>query len=362
MENLLIYVIKQNEEKIRYSKWKAADIAKAFREGRKPVPGPPGWAEEQEELRALQKEQEGTNIPISPPRSSHPQLSGETSTSRSPLRTNIISGSPPHSSYMSSISPSKRSPMSQSPPRFDPHPDVINPPESWSTTSTPGLETSDAFSVSLSNPSVVLNSDHPAKSGISHARQIWEAKESARTKPRSGSGSSSNTIEDKHTPSSTPPKSSLKSGSPDSDKRVHFTPSTAGSPPPPPPPQLPPSPPKVYEGPSSIYAPQAPVSPPFLPPTIPLHAPAASPSSSSHGYVAPPLISHNSPTRSNFRTPYPSGAPPPMPPAPPAPVELTPALVVKAQKHCRFAISALDYEDAEQAKKELRAALALLGG
>ncbi|PCH33882.1 DUF605-domain-containing protein, partial [Wolfiporia cocos MD-104 SS10] len=32
----------QNEEKIRYAKWKAADIAKAFREGRKPTAGPAG--------------------------------------------------------------------------------------------------------------------------------------------------------------------------------------------------------------------------------------------------------------------------------------------------------------------------------
>jgi vacuolar protein sorting-associated protein VTA1 len=30
------------EEKIRYAKWKAADYMKAFREGRAPVPGPPG--------------------------------------------------------------------------------------------------------------------------------------------------------------------------------------------------------------------------------------------------------------------------------------------------------------------------------
>jgi vacuolar protein sorting-associated protein VTA1 len=43
-------------------------------------------------------------------------------------------------------------------------------------------------------------------------------------------------------------------------------------------------------------------------------------------------------------------------------VELTPQLIAKAQKHCRFAISSLDYEDAEQAKKELRTALALLEG
>ncbi|KAH8120258.1 DUF605-domain-containing protein [Phellopilus nigrolimitatus] len=43
------------------------------------------------------------------------------------------------------------------------------------------------------------------------------------------------------------------------------------------------------------------------------------------------------------------------------PLELTPLLIAKAQKHCRYAISSLEYEDAEQARKELRAALAVLG-
>ena len=55
----------------------------------------------------------------------------------------------------------------------------------------------------------------------------------------------------------------------------------------------------------------------------------------------------------------------PLPPPVPVqedPVELTPGIISKAQKHCRFAISALNYDDAEQAKKELKAALALLGG
>jgi len=74
---------------------------------------------------------------------------------------------------------------------------------------------------------------------------------------------------------------------------------------------------------------------------------------------------------------YPSAPPLPSPPSapyvqisPPAPSlldtspppELTPGLIAKTQKHCRFAISALDYEDVEQARKELRAALAILGG
>jgi vacuolar protein sorting-associated protein VTA1 len=43
-------------------------------------------------------------------------------------------------------------------------------------------------------------------------------------------------------------------------------------------------------------------------------------------------------------------------------VKVKPAVIAKAQKHARFAISALDYEDAERSKKELRTALAILEG
>lgn len=53
--------------------------------------------------------------------------------------------------------------------------------------------------------------------------------------------------------------------------------------------------------------------------------------------------------------------PPPPPPEPSPPPELTPGLIAKAQKHCRFAISALDYEDLQQARKELHAAMAIIG-
>lgn len=51
----------------------------------------------------------------------------------------------------------------------------------------------------------------------------------------------------------------------------------------------------------------------------------------------------------------------PAPPPPTPPFELTPAIIAKAQKHCRYAISSLEYEDVEQARKELRAALKVLG-
>jgi vacuolar protein sorting-associated protein VTA1 len=77
------------------------------------------------------------------------------------------------------------------------------------------------------------------------------------------------------------------------------------------------------------------------------------PSLSNYQPSAPPLP---------YEAPVPVYASPLVPPSPPSPPpDLTPQLIAKAQKHCRFAISALDYEDAAQARKELRAALAVLG-
>ena len=50
---------------------------------------------------------------------------------------------------------------------------------------------------------------------------------------------------------------------------------------------------------------------------------------------------------------------PSKPPSPPP--ELSSTQIARIQKHCRFAISALDYEDTETARKELHSALAMLG-
>jgi vacuolar protein sorting-associated protein VTA1 len=49
----------QRTQKIKYAKWKAADIAKAFKEGRTPVPGPPGGLSAEER----QAETNGTATP-----------------------------------------------------------------------------------------------------------------------------------------------------------------------------------------------------------------------------------------------------------------------------------------------------------
>ena len=105
---------------------------------------------------------------------------------------------------------------------------------------------------------------------------------------------------------------------------------------------------------------QRPSSPTHLvpqnsPPTAPYLA--GGPYASAPPFPPPPSAPYMQITR------QPLPPPPPPPPAETSPLpELTPGLIAKTQKHCRFAISALDYEDAEQARKELRAALAILGG
>ncbi|KAH9486495.1 Vacuolar protein sorting-associated protein VTA1-like protein [Psilocybe cubensis] len=375
-------VSESNEEKIRYAKWKAADIAKAFREGRKPVPGPPGWAEEQEEMKRLEQEEKHTHTSSSRP---YPESSSRHSNSP-PHTTNI---SPPRTSHASSSSPPKHSPISHSPTQIGHQVGLSitnDVPEAWSTTSTPGIEaSSNVYTIGTPTPSTAgydRESIPPAASGISQAKQRWDATEGSHTKKRSGSGSSYNStgtngnrpwaseeLGGKQTRLSTPPKSSFKSGSPDSDKKVHFSPSTIGAPPNPP--HTSSGSPKEYLGPSSIYAPPktAPVdiyqshsttrpsvpSPPSLPPASP---------SRPYGYAASPpsqLQTQASPPRVGNRNPY-STVPNPTPPPLPAAFELTPAVIAKAQKHCRFAISSLDYEDADEARKQLREALALLGG
>ena len=50
------------------------------------------------------------------------------------------------------------------------------------------------------------------------------------------------------------------------------------------------------------------------------------------------------------------------PPAPVPPPQLTPKQIAQAQKHCRFAISALDYEDFGRARQDLLDALKIIGG
>lgn len=99
---------------------------------------------------------------------------------------------------------------------------------------------------------------------------------------------------------------------------------------------------------SSLPSPPVSVPSPLLshlPQVTPLH-----PTSSLYTITPPPLqpSSPEPATRASVRSRS-------------SPEELTTIQISRIQKHCRFAISALDYEDPETARRELRAALDMLG-
>ncbi|KAF8640527.1 hypothetical protein AX17_000189 [Amanita inopinata Kibby_2008] len=246
-------VSESNDEKIRYAKWKAADIAKAFREGRKPVPGP---------------------------------------------AVHLISEAPP---------------VSEGVPEILSNPD--NPVETHSS------EDHDAHSVHAPLDTRLIT-DEAIVSGP-HTRNAWISDESeGQSIPMS---------------TSSPRLSQLESG-------VSQSPDNAG----------------------------------IAKDTVITEQVSLDNATDAHNQT---LLDHHV---ASFQQPL--SPPPSVPPflssahfgrgqdltASPAPVqelvtdsstiELTPSVIVNVQRLCRFAISALDYEDVEQAKKELRAALAILDG
>ncbi|KAJ7808240.1 Vta1 like-domain-containing protein [Mycena olivaceomarginata] len=377
-----------NEEKIRYAKWKAADIAKAYREGRKPTPGPAGGSDPGIDAELLQLQQAA----VAPSFSSTDSGVSGTVKGSPPLQSHVPppGGSPPKIKRTSPrMEPADIANANRdfSPPRLN---NLgldagLNPgswgsenagdvtPGSWSTAATPGTATT---------PQDIDVPPAPFPLGKGHER--------------TGSGSSSGSrngglllrpdgLGNAALASATIRPASNESGK----KSVHFTPSVGGlsatdGTPPVSPTYYSGTPHEPWQGAGGSvpltgtnlplgFVPD-PNQPPFISDPA-LHQPAQGglyPSApplppapgGKYGSVpsfpqAPTPVVPPPPT---FIAPPTLLSPPPPPPPEPEPVELTPTVIAKAQKHCRFAISALDYEDAEQARRELRAALAVLGG
>lgn len=323
-------------EKIRYAKWKAADIAKAFREGRKPTPGGANEVHEPEVVAPTTPPQ----TYLQPESTSPPSIHRDTPPP-GPLN-DLPPSTPPQGQFGHLMPPSgfpdpKATPMS---------------PGAWSTAATPGTPRDEWDSGSQAIT--------PPKSSLRQTAFVSDEME----------GMDEDVVEiheSAHSPSSS-----------DSSKKVHFTPSVVGgltpstlhpndptvSPSHPPydpmtssglPPGFIPSAPSFEQNdpstqlsfpPGFVPSPHSPMTPLPPPPVIP---------STGHFPTAPlPILSYPSP-----QVAYP---PPAAATVTTTPEELSSATITKIQKHCRFAISALDYEDAEQARKELRTALQLLGG
>ncbi|EJD04017.1 DUF605-domain-containing protein [Fomitiporia mediterranea MF3/22] len=456
-----------NNEKIRYAKWKASDIAKAFREGRKPTPGPAGHESEV----ILDGNSSNADTP-----------SIRTPADRSPV------GAP--AAALSPDSASQIVPPPQTPPTLNKFPGPVDVPRaeisssgSWSTVATPGSEavgpssaTRLAFTSALNrwkgqadvdtsttsfppnsqgnignqgrdtaptdtlsrkvhfSPSVVgglsstdgspppsptFNQNVPinvpprtdyvpaaqaqsgfgfrgidpamaplpdsSPSGSSRASLEGSPPQGAYTpvgRPRSGSSPPVNSLVK---PGSSPPGAGgANRGSPPSSRRLSLQSSA------PPPPPVAPSPyshgrdrrssisnrtsPPSTNGPHTYPSYPQPPNAVNHTPTSTYSSPAALGTGRTNGSPVrapvsglPPVTSGQTMASPYVTANYTQKAPSPPTrytapaPDPSPPVELSPALIAKAQKHCRYAISALEYEDAEQARKELHAALAVLG-
>ncbi|GAA5972500.1 hypothetical protein JCM21900_005828 [Sporobolomyces salmonicolor] len=264
----------ENREKIKYSKWKAADIAKAFREGRTPVPGPAGGLVEGEEAAGT------SHLTAEEAKELTKELAALGTEDERKERLEMGGLTPAESTGGASTSPSTEGGEAAS------YPFPRQPAElpSVPPTAPDFIDEDPSRSVTPSFPSFL---DTPQTSSHALSGQYYIP---------------------------TPPEHV-----PESHQTSNLAPPAA---------HLSSQPPAF---PSAVF-PSAPLLPP-QPPQPPVD----------YGHEVVP------------------------PPPPAAPVEtqqdnFDPAEVAKMQKHARWAISALNYEDYETARKELRLALAMLGG
>ncbi|KAI0721387.1 Vta1 like-domain-containing protein [Cerioporus squamosus] len=309
------------EEKIKYAKWKAADISKAIREGRKPTPGAPGESPAPEAPAALP---DLPDVVIAPP-TTPPSTSSTLPDAPSPPS---ITRSTPPPPQLTGLTPTEHSgahlPNGLAPPQ------PPQSPGSWSTAATPGT------------PGFHLEDSTPPAFSAGPVRRAFVSEELE------------GKTEDEIDGETTPPPSAAKP--------VHFSPSAVGG-------QPTPGAARPDEDPFSVRPP-GPSAPPFNPqPYGSASAPPIPPAQTSPTRPPPPPAAAPSPSRSQpqgYVQGVPAGSTPQLGAATATvtmmPPQLTPQIISRAQKHCRFAISALDYEDGEQAVKELREALRLLGG
>ncbi|KNZ80695.1 Vacuolar protein sorting-associated protein VTA1 like protein [Termitomyces sp. J132] len=290
------------EEKIKYAKWKATDIFKAFREGRKPTPGPARSNLSEEATPSTSSPPHKKDIPI-----------GSWSTAATP---GTVQGPPEH--WEEPVSPTRGAYTQKSrTPKRTP----------WVSEELEGKDESEYLGLSVDTAKGLTDADDNLNETLTEFRESISAELSESW--GSVSAPSSPAYEEQtyaHVAEQQP------NGAMDEhaiNRRSHLT-----------------------------CSPTQPTDLNTLPPGfVPnLHAVPTNAVNSSHAeHVSAPSIEAHPESHHNLYSPLSLSQH-----LPPIAVELTPSIVAKVQKHCRFAISSLDYEDAEQARKELRAALAIL--
>ncbi|KAK8843326.1 hypothetical protein IAR55_006981 [Kwoniella newhampshirensis] len=373
------------EQKVQYARWKAADGAKALREGRTPSAGPPIPEADITAFPTLPGESPNsasTQLPQSPPLTSNGGSARGSFTSTT--RPTISARNSPPVDSPSSGPVDKTSPDLNS---SAPVQDDFNTPTptraqsttsgAWSTVATPGLpdDESDEYHFDLNRPQVVLPSAPPF------------------TPPEQ----TSPTGERKNVRFMGP------DGAPLSPASTHITVGSYDAPPAPPPTDFtsPPSSPKSSNPPVVLAPPpssrprgdsaastttrsngQQPTSADRQRGDPPSSAPVPKPDTANASRIstAPPLTTVPPPPPPSLAS-YPSHPPAQVQPhglglTSPQPSQPHDASVLSApprnsfsrkeveqtQKHAKWAISALEFDDYETARSELRKALNILGG
>ncbi|GAA5986659.1 hypothetical protein JCM10908_003847 [Rhodotorula pacifica] len=281
----------ENRERIKYAKWKATDIAKAFREGRKPTPGPAGGLQEGEEdaadpskvsadeAKELSREFEALDTQ----REASAPAEREAAAPDAAQATSPSAEADDSSAF---VFPQQPTTLPSAPPTDD-APDFLDEAPEFDTATPVNDRTSTAPDPFDSSPAADLSSSMPPP-------------------------------ESHQTAELPPPHAHLPSEPPAFPSAVF--PSA---------PELPPQPPSTFHPPTSHPA----QSPPTFAAAAPRPPASAPPAPATATIAAPPKLD-------NFDT----------------------ITVAQVQKHAKWAISALNYDDFETARKELRLALAMLGG
>ncbi|WWD21159.1 hypothetical protein CI109_105642 [Kwoniella shandongensis] len=347
------------EQKLQYARWKAADGAKALREGRTPASGPPIPEPEDDPFPSIPGDEPTTastqtQIQYTPPTSNNGSARGSFS---SATRPTVPSGcTPPMDSPGRATRNNLPELDTSAPPAKDDHltPTAGGTQSSsgaWSTVATPGLpdDDSEELHFDINRPQVVLPSAPP-----------YTPPEEQRSP---GGGEKKNV------------RFMGPDGAPLSPASTHITVGSYDAPPPPPPtdfasPSTSPKPstqplsrPRGDSGASkrsdSTSASATTIPRPNAAPSITRSIPSIPPSINVPPPPPPSLASYPPPGPTSTQG---LGLTSPPPPPPPVKNSFTRKEVEQTQKHAKWAISALEFDDYETARNELRKALNVLGG
>ncbi|BEI85171.1 hypothetical protein CcaverHIS002_0505720 [Cutaneotrichosporon cavernicola] len=316
-------------QKAKYAKWKAADLAKCLREGRTPVSGPP--------VDPLEAELAALGPPADAPtdRRGSGSGSGGIATPTSRASASLAPTSPPDA----------RSPLATSPDL--PSLPGVPAPASMDRTLSGGSARSGGSGLELPSAPVGLERTLSDSSGGFGLPSV---------PPPLPLPSLPGVVGGAPAFDSTPVSDNEEEEAPGPEVQPRSNASRFFIDLLSPEPDPPSSPPSV-----APVARSAPSAPPLSPPPVasPPHAPPRAPPPTSPPR-APPT---SAPVRA---VPAPVRAAPVIPPPAPVPARLGPvrelsrAETERCQKHCRWAISALEFEDPETARTELLKALAML--